>query len=509
MSRGVRWVFGGSVILVALAGCGRSFLSYEVRAPWRKDAEVACLNSGTVKEGAGVVRISPIDGPGMCGADFPLKVAALGESAAMGYGEELRPPGSIPGASRSAAEPRWPIQQQPYNAPVAQPRWPIQQQPYNAPVAQPRYAPQQPGGPMSIEAPGVQQGHVQQGYQQLGAPPSNLRAPAEWQRAQPQPSYQVQPNYQPQPNYQQQPAHNLPQANYPPPQQTYQRSQTRRGPAHSQVDDELPQYARPDAAPSSIPAQRSRPLPVLGPQRQQVMASMPVEVKPNATLACPIVSALDRWIVGAVQPAALKWFRQPVAEIKQISAYSCRGMNGQAGAPISEHAFGNALDIAAFVLADGKRVTVKGGWRGSPEEQGFLRDIQGAACDQFTTVLAPGSNQFHYDHIHVDLMRRPSGRRICNPGAVDGDLVAAQARRNPAYASRRIEPEPMRRYDPMLQPGDDPFGWRGDRRDPATTGSVVAQRPGIKNPAADDNDWVEDPGPRPAIDWTTNRHNVH
>jgi hypothetical protein len=106
-------------------------------------------------------------------------------------------------------------------------------------------------------------------------------------------------------------------------------------------------------------------------------------------------------------------------------------------------------------------------------------------------------------------MRRPSGRRICNPGAVDGDLVAAQARRNPAYASRRTDPEPTRRYDPVLEPGNDPFGWRGDRRDPATTGSVVTQRPGSKNVAADDNDWVEDPGPRPAIDWTTNRHKVH
>ena len=139
MSRGVRWVFGGSVILVALAGCGRSFLSYEVRAPWRKDAEVACLNSGTVKEGTGVVRISPIDGPGMCGADFPLKVAALGESAAMGYGEELRPPGSIPGANPGASRP------------AAEPRWPIQQQPYNAPVAQPRYAPPQQAGRADVD----------------------------------------------------------------------------------------------------------------------------------------------------------------------------------------------------------------------------------------------------------------------------------------------------------------------------------------------------------------------
>src|SRR5882672_2686874 len=151
MSRGVRWLIGGSIILVALAGCGRSFLSYETRAPWRKDAELACLNSGTVKEGAGVVRISPIDGPGMCGADFPLKVAVLGESSAMGYLDEpVRPPGTIPGATR-AAEPRWPIGQQPYDAPP------------------PRYSPPpaQPGAPMSIEAPGVAQ---QGSYQQLGAP---------------------------------------------------------------------------------------------------------------------------------------------------------------------------------------------------------------------------------------------------------------------------------------------------------------------------------------------------
>jgi len=58
-----------------------------------------------------------------------------------------------------------------------------------------------------------------------------------------------------------------------------------------------------------------------------------------------------------VQPAALHWFRQPVVGIKQISAYSCRGMNGNAYAHISEHAFGNALDIAEFELADGRKVS--------------------------------------------------------------------------------------------------------------------------------------------------------
>jgi hypothetical protein len=159
-------------------------------------------------------------------------------------------------------------------------------------------------------------------------------------------------------------------------------------------------------------------------------------MKPAATLACPIVSALDRWLADSVQPAAMRWFGVRVVEIKQISAYSCRGMNGNPHAHISEHAFGNALDIAAFTLADGRRVTVKGGWRGVPEEQGFLRDVHATACQQFNTVLAPGSNAHHEDHIHVDLMRRASQRTICRPAATSGEEIAARAGQRNSYASR-------------------------------------------------------------------------
>jgi hypothetical protein len=162
----------------------------------------------------------------------------------------------------------------------------------------------------------------------------------------------------------------------------------------------------------------------------------PVAVKPAATLACPIVSVLDHWLTETVQPAAQRWFGQRVVEIKQISAYSCRGMNGNPSAHISEHAFGNALDIAAFTLADGRHVSVKDGWHGLPEEQGFLRDVEAGACQQFTTVLAPGSNVYHYDHIHVDLMRRASRRLICQPAAVSGEEVAAHAMQRNPYASR-------------------------------------------------------------------------
>jgi Extensin-like protein C-terminus len=164
----------------------------------------------------------------------------------------------------------------------------------------------------------------------------------------------------------------------------------------------------------------------------------PVAIAPAATLACPLVAALDAWIDEAVQPAALKWIGQPVVEIKQISAYSCRGMNGDPNATISEHAFGNALDIAAFTFADGRKLDVEHGWHGTPEEQTFLHQVQASACNQFTTVLAPGYNIYHYNHIHVDLMRRQSGRHACQPQPMSGDEVAA--RLGAHVAARSVAP---------------------------------------------------------------------
>jgi hypothetical protein len=164
-------------------------------------------------------------------------------------------------------------------------------------------------------------------------------------------------------------------------------------------------------------------------------AATPVALSPPATLACPIVSALDRWISEGVQPAALHWFGVPVTGIKQISAYSCRDMVGTRTRHVSEHAFGNALDIAGFTLADGRTISGVKGWHGTAEEQGFLHDVQLYACETFNTVLAPGYNAAHYNHIHVDLMRRASGRRPCRPDAVRGEVVVARVRAH--YASRR------------------------------------------------------------------------
>ncbi|HVX99588.1 MAG TPA: extensin family protein [Pseudorhodoplanes sp.] len=383
MTRKLRLYAVFSVVLVALSACGRNFFSAE-REPWRREAEVACLKSGAVKEGPERVRITPIEGPGMCGADFPLKVSALGESRVLGYSDEPRPPAQIPGS------PRWPVGEpraagsSSYDYEPSPPtRYDGSAYPSGRSVP-PRDTPLQIAPAQSAPAVG-----------RYGRPPASLppgsRRPSVFDRPDP-----------------------LPQ--------------------EDEDEDRL-------AAPGPMERQReayppAQPVP-LGTRPMTSTAIGPVEVSPAATLACPIVSALDRWMMDAVQPASLRWFGQPVVEIKQISAYSCRGMNGQRNARISEHAFGNALDIAAFVLADGRRITVRDGWRGNPEEQGFLHDVQGAACEQFSTVLAPGSNAFHYDHIHVDLMRRASGRVICQPGAIPGEVVAARARAGGNSYARR------------------------------------------------------------------------
>lgn len=154
------------------------------------------------------------------------------------------------------------------------------------------------------------------------------------------------------------------------------------------------------------------------PQMAAAGANLQLTVlKPEATLTCPMVAWLDDWLATEIQPAALAWFGQGVKEIRSGGTYACRRRNHQPGARLSEHAFGNAIDIMSFVLTDGTVITVKGGWRGTPNEQGFLRDVLHSACGKFRTVLGPGSDAFHYDHFHVDLARHDTKgqRRYCRP----------------------------------------------------------------------------------------------
>jgi hypothetical protein len=132
-------------------------------------------------------------------------------------------------------------------------------------------------------------------------------------------------------------------------------------------------------------------------------------------LRCPMIPQVERWVAIDVAPAAQRFLGAELAEMRVAASYSCRPMNHVDGAKLSEHGHANALDISVFILTDGRRVTVKDGWHGRPEEQAFLRAVHQGACRDFTTVLGPNYDSNHRDHFHLDLARhgRSGLNRIC------------------------------------------------------------------------------------------------
>ena len=145
-----------------------------------------------------------------------------------------------------------------------------------------------------------------------------------------------------------------------------------------------------------------------------------VTLNSTQTLDCPMIEALDTWIKDVVQPAAMARFGEKVVRINSMGSYNCRGINNMSGANLSEHSFGNAIDVGGFVLASGRELNIMRGFNGSdPQESAFLHEAHAGACSTFTTVLGPGYNIFHYNHFHVDLAMHGSTshgmRRYCKP----------------------------------------------------------------------------------------------
>ena len=206
-----------------------------------------------------------------------------------------------------------------------------------------------------------------------------------------------------------------------------------------------------------------------------------VSIGPTATLGCPMTAALETWLQTSVQPAAIAWFGMPIVEIKQMGTYSCRSRNNVHGARLSEHAFGNALDIGGFKLANGRTVTVKGEYlRGAPDAQGFLREVFAGACAQFKTVLGPGA-AYHGDHFHLDLAHHNAAgtSRYCKP------TPSVPVPHRPPYRGDRMArvapgaPGPLLSAAPpdVARETSDPFGV-ADMRDrkglPEGTGVIEA-----------------------------------
>ena len=133
-----------------------------------------------------------------------------------------------------------------------------------------------------------------------------------------------------------------------------------------------------------------------------------VSVKPAAILRCPMASALVAWIRSDIAPLAER-LGSTVSDLDNFNSFECRGRNRIVGAKLSEHGRANALDVRAFKFANGRTISLTD--RTVPRE---LREtVLHSACTRFSTVLGPGSDGYHEDHIHLDLIERRNNYRIC------------------------------------------------------------------------------------------------
>jgi hypothetical protein len=138
------------------------------------------------------------------------------------------------------------------------------------------------------------------------------------------------------------------------------------------------------------------------------LVAIGIPVTNLGALKCGLAIPFARWVRQDVTAAAGRWLNGYVTRIESYGTFACRPVNNQGGNRLSEHGRANAVDIAAFVLKDGRRITVKTGWNGEDERvRGFLRAVHRAACGRFSVVLGPEANAYHADHLHFDMGNGP------------------------------------------------------------------------------------------------------
>ena len=127
---------------------------------------------------------------------------------------------------------------------------------------------------------------------------------------------------------------------------------------------------------------------------------------PATAVSCPLAAALVLWRRQVVDPAAMRLLGQEVDRIDTYGSYNCRRIAGRQTAGWSGHARSNAIDIASFRLADGRRIAVAADWHGAGAKAAFLHAVRDGGCRVFATTLSPDYNAAHRDHLHLDAARR-------------------------------------------------------------------------------------------------------
>jgi hypothetical protein len=159
-----------------------------------------------------------------------------------------------------------------------------------------------------------------------------------------------------------------------------------------------------------------------------------VAVKPAAILRCTMAAAIADWVRSDMAPLAQR-LGTTLAELDNFDSFECRGRNRVSGAKISEHGRANALDLRALKFASGQSLSLTD--RGVAREQ--REAVLHSVCARFTTVLGPGSDWYHEDHIHLDLAERRGGYRICQWNVYDPMPAVA-----PLLPAERPEEAPPR-----------------------------------------------------------------
>lgn len=140
-----------------------------------------------------------------------------------------------------------------------------------------------------------------------------------------------------------------------------------------------------------------------------------VTLEPEATLRCETALQLARMTRDMLKPAAESAFpdKPKLTGIRHASAYVCRNRNSAENGKVSEHAYGNAIDIAGLRFGEGEQPVIIARQDDGTAEAAFQRAFNAIACLYFTTVLSPGSDPTHQDHMHLDVIERKSGFRYC------------------------------------------------------------------------------------------------
>ncbi|MDV2983913.1 UNVERIFIED_CONTAM: extensin family protein [Methylobacteriaceae bacterium AG10] len=136
-----------------------------------------------------------------------------------------------------------------------------------------------------------------------------------------------------------------------------------------------------------------------------------VALEPPATLNCRAAEALARWTTE-VQVAAREQLGDSLKSLALGGTYVCRGQNHDTDAKLSEHSFANAIDVMSYGFEKRASLKVTAAPGGTPEAA-FLASVRAGACGFFRTVLGPGSDAAHANHLHLDLRERNAGHRLC------------------------------------------------------------------------------------------------